>query len=281
MLPNFIVIGAAKAGTTSLYHYLSCHPEVHMSPVKETNFFSEPTAGRPLPSWSVRSRAKYEGLFQSALPARGEASPSYSLHPWRAGVPERISAVLPDVKLIYLVRDPVGRAVSHYLQRAAMGAEHQPLNRALADVDEPSHRYISGSRYATQLQQYLRHFPEDSLMVVDQADLLGARAETLRAVFDFLAVDRDFSAPEFDRLENTSADKRRRTPAYAALQRIGAAAPAPARARLAQVARRALTRPLPEQQLDPRLHERLQESFEPEVAWLRTWTGKTFATWAV
>lgn len=281
MLPNFIVIGAAKAGTTSLYHYLSCHPEVHMSPVKETNFFSEATKGRPLPSWSVRSRDRYEALFHSALPARGEASPSYSLHPWRAGVPERISALLPDVKLIYLVRDPIDRAVSHYLQRAAMGAEHESLNRALADVDDPSHRYIAGSRYATQVQQYLRQFPEDSLLVVDQADLLGARAETLRSVFGFLAVDREFSAPEFDRLENTSANKRRRTPAYAALQRVGAAAPAPARARLANVVRRSLTRPLPEQQLDPRLRERLQESFEPEVAWLRKWTGKPFASWAL
>src|SRR5437016_1007207 len=109
-MPSFIVIGAQKAGTTSLDSYLRTHPQVAMSSVKETNFFVEERA------WG-KGRRWYEGLFDAAgtATAVGEASPTYSMFPLFAGVPERMARLLPEARLIYLVRDPIERIRSAYI----------------------------------------------------------------------------------------------------------------------------------------------------------------------
>src|SRR4051812_36085465 len=99
MLPNLIIIGAARAGTTSLYHYLRSHPEIWMSPEKELYFFVEDHNWKRGIEW-------YERHFPAGTPVRGEASTFYTHFPIRPGVPERIAALLPSAKLIYLVRDP-------------------------------------------------------------------------------------------------------------------------------------------------------------------------------
>ena len=102
MLPNLIVIGAPKGGTTSLHHYLGAHPDVFMSRRKELGLFDRE-------DW--RDRVEW---YERQFPDRprgyaGESSPAYSMHPTVAGVPERIHELLPDARLIYLVRDPVER----------------------------------------------------------------------------------------------------------------------------------------------------------------------------
>ena len=109
MLPNLIVIGAAKCGTTSLHEYLDLHPEVAMSREKELDFFVEEK------HWG-RGVEWYAAQFEDA-PVRGESSPSYTAYPRYRGVPERIRRVVPDAKLVYLVRDPVERIVSHFVHR--------------------------------------------------------------------------------------------------------------------------------------------------------------------
>ena len=106
-LPTFIIIGAAKAGTTSLHYYLDLHPEVQMSAVKETNFFAGPPNGRDYELGQVESLEAYEELFDAAVPVRGEASPNYANDPIRAGAAKRIKGLIPEAKIIYLVRDPV------------------------------------------------------------------------------------------------------------------------------------------------------------------------------
>src|SRR5205085_10467190 len=102
VLPNLIVIGAAKCGTTSLHRYLDLHPEVAMSKTKQLHFFTEKE------NWG-RGLAWYESHFDTPAQVRGESTPAYSAWPVHRGVPERIARVVPDTRLIYLVRDPVER----------------------------------------------------------------------------------------------------------------------------------------------------------------------------
>src|SRR5664279_2321988 len=138
--PTFLIIGGMKCGTTSLHHYLSEHPEIQKLPrMKETNFFSGPPEGIPYPPGSRRIAhlEEYERLFDDAYEVRGEASPCYTLYPRRKGAPERIKALIPDAKLIYLVRDPVARAVSQYRFSVSVENEHRSLREALSDLSDP------------------------------------------------------------------------------------------------------------------------------------------------
>src|SRR5919106_4193832 len=98
-LPTFVIIGAQKCGTTALHSYLSRHPEVSMSRPKELDFFVEGANWEKGVDW-------YRSRFDGAAKARGESSPNYTAHPMLAGVPERMAELVPDAKLIFMVRDP-------------------------------------------------------------------------------------------------------------------------------------------------------------------------------
>src|SRR5437868_4814595 len=155
MLPTFIVIGAMKAGTTSLHLYLDEHPQVFMARPKELNFFAEEF------NWS-EGLDWYEARFEGAAGAQaiGEASPNYSMHPYRDGVPGRMASVIPDAKLVYVVRDPIARIRSHYAHHALRG-------ETVRSIDEEvfaSRQYVLASRYAHQIEQYLEHFDADRLV---------------------------------------------------------------------------------------------------------------------
>ena len=105
MLPNLIVIGAERCGTSSLHRYLRSHPQVFMSKKKELNFFVAEREWR-------RGRSWYERQFPADAPVRGESSPAYTAYPVFSGVPARLAALVPDAQLLYLVRDPVERTIS-------------------------------------------------------------------------------------------------------------------------------------------------------------------------
>jgi hypothetical protein len=190
-LPNFIVIGAMKSGTTSLFHYLQAHPQVFMSPLKEVDFFAEGgNWGRGL-DWY---RRQFDGAAPGAT-AIGEASTSYSKYPEYDGVPQRIADTLPDVRLIYVVRDPVERIRSHYQHRSLIGAEREPLEQAV--LNDP--RYVDCSRYAFQIEQYLKVFPRERLLTVSSEDLRSKRAETIRRIYGFIGVDEAFVSETLDK----------------------------------------------------------------------------------
>ena len=179
-LPNFIVIGAMKAGTTSLYHYLDAHPDVAMAPVKELDFFVESANWRRGQDWYARQFAHADGAI-----AVGEASTAYSKHPVVPGVPERIAGLVPSCKLVYVLRDPIDRIRSHYQHRAAIGSERAPLPEAV--LRDPI--YVVCSRYATQIERYLDVFPREQLLLITAERLRNDRAATMRRVFAFLGVD--------------------------------------------------------------------------------------------
>jgi Sulfotransferase family len=181
MLPNFLLIGAMKAGTTSLYRYLREHPQVFMPPEKELHFFAAPER------WS-RGRDWYEARFAAAADgavAVGEASPTYAMYPEFAAVPERVAALLPDARLLYTVRHPIERMRSHYLHQVRRGREHAPIERAL--VADP--RYLDTSRYALQLERYLDRFPAERLLVITAEELRDDRLATVGRVLEFLGAD--------------------------------------------------------------------------------------------
>lgn len=217
MLPTFLVIGTAKAGTTSLYDYLRQHPAVFMSPVKEPRFFAYD--GRPLPAGgpggerlhgrTVTDPAAYEALFDGAdgKEARGEASPLYL---YSAHAAERIAARVPEARLVAILRDPAERAFSHYLHLRRDGLEpaatfadalaREP-ERVAADWDWSFH-YRALGFYDDQLARYAARFPPDHLHVVLYDDLAADPAGVARGIYRFLGVD-DAFAPDVRAKLNT------------------------------------------------------------------------------
>ena len=276
-LPTFLVVGAMKAGTTSLYHYLRSHPQIFMPDVKEPMFFD------PRHNWR-RGLGWYAGLFLGAGPdhvAVGEASTSYTKYPLVQGVPARIASVLPDVRLIYVLRHPIERMRSHYLYAVSRGRERRPIERAL--VEDP--HYLDVSRYATQLEQYLPYFGPDRFLLLDSRDLAERRIETLRRVFRFLGVDASWVPPVVDREFFRSADRRMPSPVARALRRVPGLAPV---IRGSPPRIRALARRLSAPPVDPEaaripdgLRRRLEDELRDDVARLRRYLPEGFDGWGI
>jgi Sulfotransferase family len=207
VLPNFIVIGAAKAGTTALYWYLEEHPEVFMSPVKETNYFAygldengsllygDPDVHR----FPIKTRQEYEDLFRGAGGARaiGEASPIYLECPQAAG---RIRDLLPGVQLICSIRHPVDRAYSDYLMYLRRRGRRFDPDRQLTASSEwarPDSRWMQVSRYHQQLSRYFAAFPRDQIHVIVFDDLKTNPAGVVQDVYRAVGVDPGFT-PDLD-----------------------------------------------------------------------------------
>jgi hypothetical protein len=280
VLPNLLIIGAAKAGTTSLHEYLSCHPDVFMTQPKEQKFFNRPDWREALES--------YRAHFPADKPVRGESSPVYSMHPWAPSVPERIHETVPEARIVYMVRDPVERLVAQYVEFFAMGLEDATLERALADYDKPSNVYAMSSRYAYQLDLYREHFPDSQLLVVDQRDLLRSRRETMREIFRFLGVDSDWVSPEWDRVHNQRAGGKVRLNATGRwlqqhnvlqrLRRVSHVLPDGLRERTKLlVADRVEVSPV----LHDGLRGELEHYLRDDADRLRAYTGKAFEHWSV
>lgn len=210
MLPTFLIIGAQKAGTTSLHRYLGSHPEVFVSAVKEVRFFSSDENWERGVDW-------YEGHFagaENAL-AAGEASPFYTMYPLVSGVPERIAQVIPDVRLVYLIRDPVARMRSQYIHLRGTKEERRDIATAL--LEDP--KYLFLSRYAEQIERYLPHFDRSQLLVLRSEDLRHRRGDVLAEVYRFIGVDDGWVSGVEDREFHGSASGRPRS-LVATVQRV-------------------------------------------------------------
>jgi hypothetical protein len=211
MLPNFIVIGAAKGGTTALYWYLAEHPEVFMSPVKETNYFAygldaegRLLYGDPLiHQFPVKSLAEYQELFAEAGDAVGigEASPIYLECPQAAG---RIKDVIPSVRIICGLRHPVDRAYSDYQMHLRQRGRSFNSARDLHPESiwaRPDSRWMEIGRYHEQLKRYFDAFPRDRIHVFLFDDFKRGAPQTVQNVYRFLGVDPTF-APDFNAPHN-------------------------------------------------------------------------------
>jgi Sulfotransferase domain len=197
-LPNLVVIGGLKCGTTSLHHYLDLHPEIQMSRPKELNFFVAEL------NWPLGSEW-YASHFRRDARVRGESSPHYTNLPRFDGVAERVGSVLDDPRVLYMVRDPIDRTLSHYLHNVAGGYETRSLDAALAD---PLSSYVQRSLYAMQLEPYLEHVGRERVELVSQEELKLSRDEAMRRVYRFVGVDDAFSSDHFSREWETGTGKR-------------------------------------------------------------------------
>ena len=201
-LPNFLLIGAGRCGTTSLYEYLRQHPDVFMSPVKEPRYFDniEPRPRRPGPrsrQRPVTDRAEYERLFAAAgdATAIGEASPTYIRD---VAAPRHAAALIPNARVVAILRDPVERAYSSYLGMKHSGIRSPgTFEAALAEEARrgdpgPLTGYVTYSRYHEQLQRWYAHFPREQVRVFLYDDLRDDPFGLLAGLFGFLGVDPSF-----------------------------------------------------------------------------------------
>ncbi len=180
--PTFVVIGAMKAGTVSLRHYLDEHPRVFLGGGGK---FGEPNFFVAEDNWP-RGRGWYESLFDGAdtAAAIGECSPSYTFAHVYGGIPERMAQVVPQARLVYVVRDPVARMRSMYMHQVSAGRERRRAEVALLDD-----RYLGPSLYGFQLAEFLEHFDRSQVLVLASEVLRDNPREALTAVLDHLAVD--------------------------------------------------------------------------------------------
>lgn len=195
--PDFFIVGAAKAGTTSLYRYLDQHPEVYMSPLKEPNWFSRVYA--PGRVSSVTSESEYLGLFEGrdGEPVAGEASPSYL---WDEKAPGRIKQAVPGARIVAILRNPVERALSDYAQAVRWEGETLPLLDALKQgyraepkVYGVTRLYVDLGFYARQVERYLDAFGKERVRIFLYEDLEKDPRGLLGSVLEFLGVDPEYA----------------------------------------------------------------------------------------
>jgi hypothetical protein len=200
-LPNLFIIGAMKSGTTSLHEYLHEHPDIFMARFKEPQYFAPHRIplqgdwgqGNPLPEpgidWYLR-------LFDGAGDVKyaGESSTTYTKEPRVTGCARRIHEFNPGARLIYILRDPIERTISHYWHNVAGLMESRPMLEAIRRRDE----YTAYSHYARQLRPYLDRFDPSSIYVNTLENLTACRQEVLRDIFAWLGVDPSFQVQNVD-----------------------------------------------------------------------------------
>jgi Sulfotransferase domain len=214
-MPNFLIIGAMKSGTTALYYYLEQHPQIYMSPVKEPNYFCSGEQENSVGNSATRI-GDYQDLFKdvSGEKAIGEASHCYLYEPEAAA---RIQDYIPDAKLIAVLRNPVDRAYSHFLHMVRNGRE--PLTdfaQALREEETGGYQkrnlqdYVGRGRYYDQLKRYFNTFSRDQIKVYLYEDLSNAPIDILQDAFRFLGVDDSF-VPDVSLRRNVSGYPKHKT----------------------------------------------------------------------
>ncbi len=197
VLPDFLIIGAKKAGTTSLYSYMCQHENVASAYRKETNFFDQffhygsnwYRSFFPMKPYMAYAKARGKSLLT------GEATPEYLFDP---KVPRRVLEVVPDVKLIAILRNPVDRAHSLYQHQLRIGMESAPFGvaankeidslEANSDNSDLSNSYVLGGLYASQLQDWMKVFPREQFLILSNEELSQHPNETLNKVMEFLGL---------------------------------------------------------------------------------------------
>lgn len=267
-----------KAGTSSLASYLSAHPDVFLCRPKEPDFFVAEA------NWS-RGVGWYAQHFAAADRGAvvGEASTNYTKFPLFSGVAARMRATLPEARLLYLVRDPVERVVSHYRHRLLRGQEGRPLRVALQDGDS----YLAPSRYGDQLERYLEHFERSQVLVLYSDDLRDRRLRTVRRAVAHIGADPGRTPPALDWVEHETAGRHGPSPLGQRLQRLplyrmlSPLVPAAVKRCARRWTRRAILDLDPELwTLDGATVRALQREFRPQLGLVRALAGPTPWSWA-
>lgn len=218
-LPNFLIIGAAKSGTSALYHYLKGHPQIFLSTPKELRFFSsfnhpEKNGPNVYKRESVTSIQEYKKCFENVNQetAIGEASPQYLYYSDSAYY---IKEILPNVKIISILRNPIDRAYSSYLHAVRDWFEdaknfQQGLQKEEKRIESGwpmLFHYVNGGYYYRQLKQYYDLFPKENIKTIIYDDFVTSPEVVLREIFSFLKVDQSY-VPDMSFKPNVSGQPR-------------------------------------------------------------------------
>ena len=225
IMPNFLIIGAAKSGTTTLYNWLDRHPQIYMCPVKETNFFALENVDPDTYKDTVRegyskdfktTLTEYQEQFTGVSDevAIGEASPSYLYYPQAVS---RIKHYLPDVKLIAVLRNPVERAYSNFVHHLRDNLETTTDFSHALELEEErikknwwwGFHYLNAGFYSVQLKRYLAQFDRSQIKIYLFEDLINNSDATARNICQFLQVDDGFKLVNSDRQNVTGIPKNR------------------------------------------------------------------------
>ncbi len=267
-LPDFVIIGAMRAGSTSLARYVGAHPGVSMPSRKELHFFDW--------QWD-RGIEWYRARFRDATPGTiaGEATPIYMVY--REAM-ERLASAIPEARLLVVLRDPVARAYSHYWYNRMLGFEPLGFREALEAegrrpsgvTDRRTFDYVERGRYLKQLERVCELFPREALHVVILEELVDAPADTYRAVCRFLGIDDSFLPANVGEPMNSHAVYRSK-----ALAKVARALPEPLR----RVARRMNRREERYDPMDEEIGRELALRFRLENDALAAWLGNDLTAW--
>lgn len=285
--PNFLLIGAAKAGTTSLHHMLAQHPEIFLPVEKETHFFDNDEIYAQGIDFYLQHYFRHAENF----PARGEATPAY-LH-WPDVVIPRIQSAFETRPLTFIVmlRDPVKRAWSHYLHMKRIGAESLSFADALACEEERMqraprqwHGYYRDGLYAAQLDAWFGHFGQEQFLILTLEEMTADPASLLQKIFQFVGVDKEFvPTPEH---QNTAGELR--SPLFKKLTALNLPGRETLRKRVPPHVRRQIqvrlrqlnSRPVTDKpSLDPAIASALRSRYLDDICRLETMLTRDFSQW--
>jgi len=195
---DFFIVGAAKAGTTSLYHYLNEHSDIEMSSQKEPDFFSDTSLHTQMLYYGknrIDTIEKYHALFQQENVLRGDASVSYLFY---EDVPKKIIKYNPNAKIVIMLRNPIDRAFSHYLMDYRLGLVSEKFETIIQKKSKHKYanlfyqQYIQVSEYTRQIKNYLNIFSKENICIIDYEDFKKNTSDVVNRVYIFLGVDNSF-----------------------------------------------------------------------------------------
>lgn len=268
-LPNFLIIGAKRSGTTSLARYLGSHPEVFMAPSKEVHYF-DLNRGRGL-DWY---RDQFAGA--GALPAVGEATQTYMYDP---DIPQRLAQVMPAARLVAVLRNPADRAYSDYWFRRTRGLETLSFEDALAAEPERLESsfeerlacsYVDRGRYAAQLERVCEHFPREQIHILLFEEMRDRPRQAFSELCRFLGVDPRPAPENLGQKINPYVEYR-----SLRLRRMSLSLPSMAGKLVGRLNARASGYP----SMNPETRRRLNGSLAADNARLARWMGRDLEAW--
>ena len=291
-MPNFLILGAAKAGTTALHQYFQQHPDIYMTPSKETNFFAyegkdvdfKGPGDDGINTFSITSLEKYQAEFSGVTheTAIGEACPLYLYEP---NAVDRIAEYIPNAKLIVILRDPVERAYANFLHLVRDGRETvDSFDAALQNEESRLQKswewfwsYSQIGFYGQQLQRYYDRFGAEQIQVYLFDDFKKDPLGTMQQMFRFIGVDDTFS-PDMSERPNKSGK-----PKNAFLHQL-LTKPNPLKAALKPLFPKALRQKIQHQnlttpQLETHTCDRLRELYREDLLQCQSLIGRDLSAW--
>ncbi len=279
--PNFLLCGAAKSGTTTLWEFLRAHPQVWLPEIKEVNYFVDDAwYSRQAKGW-----AWYQNLFEArpGVTAYGEASVNYLTRPEAAGL---IHRRLPDAQLIFILRNPADRLYSHYTYDRQLGYDLPDFETLYRQRPAYWDEICSSSRYELHLPRFTALFPAAQMHVFLFDDLKDHPGSFIRSLYQSIGVDPDFTPPRPEAHANVTGQVRR-----AWLQKIifgiekatfGLSLPEPIRRPLSRVRlalRKANLQEQPAPRLDPALRQALMDEFSASAEYVEQYLRRSLTSW--